>query len=40
METILFQFLKYPFYWKQYLDLSERYFKQTLYYGQWQQISV
>ena len=38
VETILFQFLKYPFYWKQFFDVWERYFKQILYYRQWQRI--
>ena len=25
METILFQFLKYPFYWKQFFSISWKY---------------
>ena len=38
METILFQFLKYPFYWKQVFHLVKIFFKQILYYCQWQRI--
>ena len=38
METILFQYLKYPFHWKQFLHLLEIYFKRILYYSQWQRI--
>ena len=38
VETILFQFLKYPFYWKQGFHLVEIHFKHIFYYDQWQQI--
>ena len=38
VETILFQFLKFSFYWKQFSHLVEIYFKRILYYGQWQRI--
>ena len=38
METILFQYLKYPFHWKQFFHLLEIYFKRILYYSQWQWI--
>ena len=31
-----FQYLKYPFYWKQFFHLLEIYFKRILYYSQWQ----
>ena len=38
VKTILFQFLKYHFCWKQFFHLVEKYFKRILYYGQWQRI--
>ena len=38
VETILFQYLKYPFHWKQFFHLLEIYFKRILYYSQWQRI--
>ena len=38
METILCQYLKYPFHWKQFFHLLEIYFKRILYYKQWQRI--
>ena len=33
-----FQYLKYPFHWKQFFHLFEIYFKRILYYSQWQRI--
>ena len=38
METILCQYLKYPFHWKRFFHLLEIYFKRILYYSQWQRI--
>ena len=38
METILCQYLKYPFQWKQFFHLLEIYFKRILYYSYWQRI--
>ena len=38
METILCQYLEYPFHWKRFFYLSEIYFKRILYYSQWQRI--
>ena len=38
METILCQYLKYPFHWKWFFHLLEIYFKRILYYSQWQRI--
>ena len=38
METLLFQYLKYPFHSKQFFYLVEIYFKRILYYRQRQQI--
>ena len=39
VETISFQYLIYPFHWKQFFHLLEIYFKRILYYSQWQRIS-
>ena len=39
METISFQYLKYPFHWKLFFYLLEIYFKQILYNSQWWWIS-
>ena len=39
METILCQYLEYPFHWKRFFHLVEIYFKRILYYSQWQRIS-
>ena len=38
VENILFQYLKYPFHWKQFFHLLEIYFKRIIYYRQWQWI--
>ena len=38
VETILFQYLKYPFHWKQFFHLLQMYFKRILHYSQWQWI--
>ena len=40
VETLLFKFLKYPIYWKQFFHLMKIYFNRILYYGQWQRIFV
>ena len=39
METILCQYLEYPFHWKRFFHLLEIYFKRIHYYSQWQRIS-
>ena len=38
VETTLFQYLKYPFHWKQFFHLLQIYFKRILDYSQWQRI--
>ena len=38
VDTILCQYLKYPFHWKQFFHLLEMSFKRILYYSQWQRI--
>ena len=35
VETIFFQFLKFPFHWREFFDLAEISFKRILYYCQW-----
>ena len=39
VETISFQYFKYPFHWKQFFHLLEIFFKRILYSSQWQRIS-